>query len=336
MANLHFKGPFHFEHIYDYKNPKGNCGEINSLEPPGKPGIYIWGFMFWYDKDNNTLTCFVNFNNKTPIPDFICINNANENLPIGVDYSINGWKFIPYYVGLDAKLLGWIINRHYKIQSGNRWQYTRLTMDAYKSFFLNGNFPVLIKNTRKTTKSRLVNSYVDKYSSHYWNSSIEYFNTSDVLQHIYGLSGILNTYGIPNKGINLVPSGKRIDYPYNIQLDNSINMLMGNYISPGSSSNNIDSLNHIINDLNNFWFCYAESIDPSTLNPINADEDMEAQTFYSLKGVTISETKPFINLSNTHTISASPTCDNIFKKAPNSGPNFKIYTGISAQDFPGY
>jgi hypothetical protein len=114
-----------------------------------------------------------------------------------------------------------------------------------------------------------------------------------------------------------------------------------NYDYPITDYNVIpDTLRELIYCKNNFWFCYA-GLDEndenelqnyrSTLEKGSRSEFLknhEAQTFYSLKGKTISETKDFKDVQAIHDIIPEATCEDIFKM-----DNKKAY--ISNQ-FSGY
>lgn len=345
MATLKFKGPFHWDHLIS-KNPSNPCGQKNSLVPPKKPGIYIWGFM--YNLKDGQLNQPVDYSNGG-IPPFNfnlnCITDSKKGTgPIGVDFKTQGWKFIPYYVGLDANLLG-RIQDHHNIQSGNKWQYTRLTLNAYRSFFISGEFPILLKGVSRASNDVLINNYVDQFARKNSNSPIEYFNSKNVLNNIYNpVTGKLVSLGILTNGFEAVSI--KNSWPYNQQKSDK-ERLMGSHITPGSSVNNIDSLNYIINDLNNFWYCYAEldnttksydtfnnltDLELYTLVNKNFLEYPEAQTYYSLKGITISKTLKY-GTSNpfglNFKIDAEPTCMDIFKQNP-------INTIVNNTNFPGY
>ena len=48
-TTLEFQGPFHFD-------------QLKNLPDLNKPGIYIWGFMYHYDKENKKLGDHIDFN----------------------------------------------------------------------------------------------------------------------------------------------------------------------------------------------------------------------------------------------------------------------------------
>jgi hypothetical protein len=286
MADLCFKGPFHFDHLHNPKTKQGQYGNIKSLDLSQKSGIYIWGFM--YDLENNQLINPIDFSEiKTEIPEFIFEKNSdNENVPIGVNCVVKekrNWKFIPYYVGLDAHLPSRVIS-HHKITTGNSKKYTRLKINRYKDFFKIGNFPIFIKGQGTKQRRDILNHIINK------NNPIDYFNNYFILKEIHS-----------ELTLSICPGLKELwnDLPIDICKWN----------------NKTDSLEQIIINQNNFWFCYAElpSNDPAT-------PYMEAQTYYSVKGITISETLDYTsNAGNfVHKINPSKTCEDIFKRVNNN------------------
>ena len=317
MATLKFKGPFHFEHIFDPKrNPKqGNCGDINSLLPPNKPGIYIWGFIF--DLKKKQLNNPVDFNKEEILPfeyQLNCLSDLKVGSgPIGVDLSkqSKNWKFIPYYVGLDANLLD-RIKDHHQITKGHSRKYTRLKSNRYKDFFYAGNFPIFIKSNGTKQRKEILELIINK------NNPIDFFNNYFVLREIHS-----------DISLSSCPGLKELwnDLPIDICC----------------WKNKQDTLDHIINNENNFWFCYAE-LEPNDENFYLKEKKIhpktnflnypEAQTFYSLKGITISETLDHTKIKqNPFTVNfkidAEPTCMDIFKQDP-------INTIVNNTNFPGY
>ena len=291
MADLCFKGPFHFDHLSD----------LSKISNSGitKAGIYIWGFAFNLNEDKE-LNSPVNFFNVENFPNSkLTQTDCNKpNFEFGYDFQSLGYKFIPYYVGLKSGKIVDRINEHHKINCGDRLKFTRLTWETYKSFFKNGNFPTLTKNSKLKNQNEIIN-YIKREKNN-GLIPLEYFNNDLVLGEIYN----------PDIIVNKIVSGIRVDYPYNVQ-----KRLNGNPIIDKTSKNSttFDSLDRIVNNYNNFWFCYAELENPNT--------DAEAQVYNSLKGKTISETKLFSNLKIKHSIKPSLTCEDIFKhdKVDNKG-----------------
>lgn len=279
MATLDFKGPFHWEHL-------------QQLKPylTGKSGIYIWGFMFGYNKQTKEILEPVNYN-SIEVPMF------EQG---GIDYQTLDWFYIPYYVGLDNNMntnpvpFQRIVSEH-SVRCGDAAKFTRLYDSFYKSFFNDSSFPT---NTGQKKPWILNNkSFNAKISS-----CVEFFNNFDIISNkLY-----------PGQSIFTNPLLAKItDCPItNVYKNNKVLN---------------DSLYEIVDPLlmNNFWFCYAELPDG-----VIANEDMEAQTFYSLKGKTISKTKNFKDVHVIHDIIPEKTCEDIFKMY-----NSKAY--ISNQ-FKGY
>lgn len=258
MATLDFHGPFHFDDI-DKNGQIKPTRNPNKSPNPDKPGIYIWGFMYYYDA--NGLTVPVDFNK------------------IDISFNENKMKFIPYYVGMRIDNIYNRLNVHYNIRKGHARKYIRLSENYMKVFFKDPSFPLKIK--RKHNNQDVSN--LIKQSS----GKIEYFNDKNCLLQIY-----------PNISIKL--SGKK-------QTDCLITeQMIGTTDLP-------DTLSNLINLKNNFWFCYA--IKPYN-SPISLEE-LETYTFWSLKGLTVSQTgccplpSPSITIiDNTNT--------NIFKKHTNT------------------
>lgn len=206
--------------------------------------------------------------------------------------SIQLAKFLPYYVGKHESDLEGRILEHHSIRVGDGLKKTRLKFDFYNDSNFAINFPIHIKNkTSQFIKNLKV--FIHKYNI------VDYFNNDDILNKIY------------NNAITL--NGSTSKWPINKQ---SINNKPLN-----------DSLKDIIYCNDNFWYCYAELPDE-----VNEDEVeyMEAQTFYSLKGKTISETLSYRVDGFGYTIIAEPTCEAIFKQDDNKN----IYA--APNDFPGY
>jgi hypothetical protein len=247
MAQLDFKGPFHFDHL-------------QSLQLNETPGIYIWGFVL--DTDSNSQP-------NLPV-DFTTIENQEFILEGNILPST--FKFIPYYVGKDKTSIENRLIMHHTICRSNALKYTRMYISFYKDFFK--TYPIHIRYG--SNNKLLINNYIKSIPN-----SIEYYNNDDVLKLIYK---------------NIIPVGSPRNWPINKQ------MISTNQSIP-------DSLKKIICHYNNFWFCYAELENPT--------EDAEAQVFYSLKGITISQTKSFNGINIQHKIKTS-SCKDIFKHDSNN------------------
>ena len=296
MADLCFKGPFHWEHLNELIQDKNS--NINNH------GIYIWGFVM--RQDNNA-------QNRLIIKDF-----TDENLPpyksVGIKLTNNS-IFIPYYVGkVESKSIAKRLSEHRKVRSDkNSRKYTRLSIEYYSSFFNDPNF---IPNTGNSNGKRCREIENLIWPNGGQNSNkITYQNCNEILNRLHNLS-------IPKK---YKSNNKTEDYDYPITDYN---------IFP-------DTLRELVYCKNNFWFCYAELDNVGekelqdyrlTLKKGSRSEFLkthETQTFYSLKGKTISETLPFNPSGFGHTIKDKTNCDDIFKH--------KI-TGVihCEDDFKGY
>jgi hypothetical protein len=264
MTNLNFYGPFHFYNA----DSKGKLKSNNQYLPnPNSHGIYIWGFMYYFDKTTKILGEPVNFNGSN------------------ITYNEQTMQFIPYYVGkkeAGKNGKGTIyqrIKQHHNIRKGDATKYIRLSKNYMKDFFKDNNFPLKIK--------RVKNNSVAAHLICTSPGKIEYFNDPNCLKLIH-----------PN--ITLKPSGRnKSDYPITDQK-------IGTNDLP-------DTLSYLINTLNNFWFCYSI---PQNQNPTNSLEDLETYTFWSLKGLTISQTAccPM----NNPNIAIACAKANIFKISPSN------------------
>ena len=147
MIQLDFQGVFHFDEI----KQDGTISRDEKSYNLKKAGIYIWGFMYEYDRDTQTarmpLDRETDFNK---IQDYNEINNRNI-------------QFIPYYVGEADKLT--IFDRiisHHKITKGNARMYKRLTGEYMKSFFRDQkSFPFHIRYKPKANDLLVTNMIQD-------------------------------------------------------------------------------------------------------------------------------------------------------------------------------
>jgi len=266
MAQLIFKGPFHFS-------------QFKSLQLKGKAGIYIWGFT--YETDNGELTQALNLQNE---------NYGDETSCILKDE----WKFIPYYVGLKNGSLADRLKEHHAVRTNaSATKYVRMYDKYYKEFFMDPDFPINTGSSSWICSSPVFNKKI--------RNCIEYFNNMDILRiHLYPNQQVVNTLTNPASNHNPIT---------NITVKN---VLLN------------DSLNKIVEFKNNFWFCFAGLPDSE-----NSNENMESQTFYSLKGKTVGETKPYNPSGFGYAIDAEASCKDIFKLDLNGDI-------VANQNFPGY
>ena len=164
------------------------------------------------------------------------------------------WKFLPYYVGKKEGSIFSRIKTHQKVRQGDARKYIRLSFDYLREFFKDPLYPV--KYNRKPNLPAVLEKHQQD------PNSIEYFNSDKFLNLKY-----------PN--CILTPSGRNsTDYPITDQNDCNGNPLP-------------DTLDKIVNQKNNFWFCYL---------PIDEDKSLtkyETFVFYSLKGKTTIQTQRF-------------------------------------------
>jgi hypothetical protein len=256
-------------------------------------GIYIWGFMF--SRDEHAIKEFKVIP-KDEIP----------KIDINLGYSNPEDIFIPYYVGRakhnkkgDTTIKKRLSN-HVKIQKGSSSKYLRMKMSYYKSFFRdtqNLRFPIPL-----TTGNWIE---TDEYSLKHIKKNIVYFNNPTLLSKIYNCA-ILDKNGKIFKANNC---------PIN-----KINSVKIN-----------DTLKKIINDYNNFWFCYLPISTKQTSTNETDKQITEAEPFifYSLKGKTVSKTKIYNSRNKCLEIKAENSCEYLFHRDNNG------YL-VSNEEWPGY
>lgn len=250
-------------------------------------GIYIWGFM--YQKNGETIGEAVDF-------------SAN-GLP--VEFDPGTMQFIPYYVGIgDRTTIFTRLLAHSKPKHGHASKYIRLSHDYMKEFFIGSplnkkfsiyQFPIKVGNKPNNEAAlKLINSSQ--------TSKITYFNSADCLSAIYPVITLTRkTRIIHGKAYNGYPISNQSIPP-----------------SPGNPRGLLqDTLSDLVNDKNNFWFCYSLNPDDQPLTKL------ETYTFWTLKGLTTGQTESFENINDfSHIIKADPRL-NIFK-------------GYCSKGFPGY
>jgi hypothetical protein len=290
---LNFKGPFHIEHI-------------NDLKLVSKGGVYIWGFMF--DLKNSKISNEPikyksnKYLNGKEIPDIQDFELNEENLFKGFNCEINDCVFIPYYVGERDDIISRIKSHHDVTNMKNNkdnsaLKYARMFISYYKKFYL--DFPTLIVGSGNKDIEKLVEKHT---------KSIQYFNSLKILDIIYPK---------PNKIINKLLA---------TNLNNALNNNPIDQINLNKKPL-FDSLKEIVVNRNNFWFCYAEFEDPKLSEVCdslfgnkkkNFLQFPEAQTYYALKGKTISRTINFNEISTTKyglfDLKAEDTCKKLFKR----------------------
>lgn len=216
-----------------------------------------------------------------------------------VSFSSEKMKFLPYYVGMatgkgknNKMTIYKRLNQHKEVRNNDSAiKYTRLSIKYLKEFFNDPLFPI------KTSNHDITNKFIeiDKKSNH---ALIEYYNNS-----------------------------KFLDYKINNSIKDKTNI---NNIKP--TNNPItnfctlnDTLQEVIVEKENFWFCYADCSHNCTndieLKPFY--ESLESLTYYSLKGKTISKVKKWSGYNNGYVMKDGTNNANIFKAEPST-------------EFPGY
>jgi hypothetical protein len=173
------------------------------------PGVYIWGFV--YHKDENGIGESVDFSKETPL--------ANPAKHV----------FIPYYVGESSSSILNRLKGHSDPRRGDASKRTRLTSQYMRIYFNDRNFPLHYKKGN-------TNDFVDLIN-YYPNRVIEYFNSAQVLNLIYG-NGFVFLQGLPLNQPGNVPINNLIIMPRNVKIN--------------------DTLDYYINTRNNFFFTYVD------------------------------------------------------------------------------
>lgn len=259
MNEITFNGPYHFNDI-DPKTGKLIKNQ-NNIPEPNMRGIYIWGFMYYYN--SNGLIAPINFNKETS------------------NYDSSIMQFIPYYVGKsESNIFMDRITKHHDVRNISKKsdadKYIRFSHGYMHEFFKDEKFPIKIGSVSRASNLISLNKE--------YPNAITYHNELKVLKNIYPLLDVVTV---------------DTNQPITVQ---SIN---GELIP--------DTLDDIVNQKNNFWFCYATFPDKN----INLLE-IETSVYYSLKGKTISMTEKY----NNQTIKINSNL-NIFDEVASA--NFKGY-----------
>jgi len=255
-----FKGPFHFSHMDELK-------DINSY------GIYIWGFMFNYD--------------KKVIQEPICLNKATIKFCSEGDVNTDR-IFIPYYVGraIGVKIKT-RLEKHYNVKEVDASKFVRMKEHYYSKFFNDCCFPL------PTKRGNWIEN--DIYTLDNIRANIKYFNNLTLLNELYDNSIEPRTLGeskCPITEISVVENNKRVEITDT--LDDIVNKKEKNnfwfcYLP----------------------FKKEESEKTISNGQIKKIEELEPFTFYALKGKTISKTDHFKNVKK-HDIKSEPSCSYLF------------------------
>lgn len=159
MTAMNFYGPFHFN---DIEPITGKIIEnIANIPEPNQPGVYIWGFMYYYNS----------YGLVTPV------NHRN----LSAKYNSNTMQFIPYYVGKHEFNIYSRIKQHYDIRNINKNsdsdKYIRFSHSYMSNFFKDPLLPIKVGNNSLDKKM------IDIIKSN--PSSITYYNSATVLNQIY-------------------------------------------------------------------------------------------------------------------------------------------------------
>lgn len=209
----------------------------------------------------------------------------------------DGYHFIPYYVGKHEKSIIERIKKHREVGKEHARKYKRLSREFYCEFFNFNDFPINIGNSKTHSNELLAFNKKLQLERSSTEKFITYHNFHSFLNATYNLDVI-------KKEIN--------DYPITDYV----------YI--------LDTFKEIVFNKNNFWFCYATVDDKK-----DAEEILEAQVFYSLKGITVSETKVYGDAKKKfkHDIYFSEVCSKIFTHDPKVG-NLAVHH--DREGFKGY
>lgn len=255
MIELKFNGPIHFDDI-DVKTGKLKTNPQDFLHP-NNSGVYIWGFMYDYNKSNKSLGELI-------------VGGKRE-------YNEDTMQFIPYYVGLaSGGKSGMTISKrlitHHNVRIGDAAKYKRFQDSFYKEFFKDDSgFNPPITSDKITCKK-------------YYNNGNCEENNKKCPHEFIVKSGALIYNNLPNclKKIYINDDIPNPDSRGNIPITECIKFF------PKEK----DTLDLFVNKNNrdNFWAFYAV-LDTSEVNEIT-----ESFVYWSLKGKTISKILDFKNI----------------------------------------
>jgi len=209
--------------------------------------------------------------------------------------------FLPYYVGMATGKSNMTIykrlKKHKDVKIGDASKYLRVTKEYLNSFFK--EIPIHYDGDKKYCGQLMI------YNIKNNNKAISYFNNPMFMFFLYKKK-------LTDKLDELFKNHEPNNVP--ITLD-----IFKDWID--------DPLDEIVNNKNNFWFCYADDLSYENENANDNEkrafyESLESLTYYSLKGKTISKVKRWIGDANGNKIK-DETNTNIFKDEPST-------------EFPGY
>lgn len=242
-----FKGPYHKKFLENK-----NKGE----DKKNSPGIYIWGFLYKKDKENNL----------EPQPLNISEKEYETLKSIDVIDLKDEFEFIPIYVGKSESNVKKRITDHFNPDKKEFKKYTRFALDYYKLLGQDKSYPVNIGGQHYKRIYKLMKEDEPV------NKKVLYFNHKNILKVLKEKVDYFKDFKI-----NEDPS-KKTDQPLN---DTIIQY---------------DTLKEIICERDNFYFFYAsiENKDYKLLEGSfpkgKTLEVLESLTFHSLKRKTIGKT----------------------------------------------
>ncbi len=242
-----FKGPYHKNFLLNK-----NEGEEENISP----GIYIWGFLYKKDIENN----------HEPEPLNISEKEYETLKSIDVIDLKDEFEFIPIYVGKSESNVKKRITDHFNENKKEFNKYTRFALDYYKLLGYDSSYPENIGGQHYKRIYKLMKKDEPV------NKKVLYFNHKYILEFLK-----INVPDFSKFVINDDPS-KITDQP----LTDTIKQY--------------DTLKKIICERDNFYFFYAsiENEDYKLLEGSfpkgKTLEVLESLTFHSLKRKTIGKT----------------------------------------------
>lgn len=213
------------------------------------------------------------------------------------EFNSEKMSFLPYYVGMATGKSDMTIykrlKKHKEVTKSDAAKYTRLSKKHLKTFYNDPLFPLHFDN--ESSKKYLNKLLI--YNLNHDNKAISYFNNPMFMFFLY-----------QKKLINKLDELFKNHEPNNVPITLDT---FKDWID--------DPLDEIVNNKNNFWFCYADDRSYENKNANDNEirafyESLESLTYYSLKGKTISKTKKFETISDNIQVKCNDNLINIFKE----------------------
>jgi hypothetical protein len=210
------------------------------------------------------------------------------------EYKPDEMNFLPYYVGMatgkgkNGMTVKKRLKSHKEVRKGDGAKYTRINESQFKSFHKDVDFPVHVGN-RQHHKEMIL------YYMKCKGNAIPYFNNPLFMLHQYEKQLTPKVLELFNKSI-------KSDLPITSKIFEGISIK--------------DPLFNVVCNKDNFWFVCANAKHLDHKNDESYFENLEGITYFSLKGKTISKTKPFKDLSWDNFKLIDNTNTNIFKDQP--------------------